>query len=137
MGFKPNKVHCVGSLLIPSEAPCTPSYSFFISSSPSNRSPKIHGPRNYTNPPSTRNQPLVEYMPVSTQQSALRAPVDTYRGALYPNIFIFYFIFVFISISEDTWSQKLHESAFDKKSASSRIYARFKPNKAVHCVLPR
>ena len=65
------------------------------------------------------------------QQSALRAPVDTYRGALYPNIFIFYFIFVFISISEDTWSQKLHESAFDKKSASSRIYARFNPTKCI------
>ena len=62
--------------LIPTEAPCTPSSSLLLASSPSYRPSKIHGPRKHTNQPETR------------------------------------------------------------KSASSRIYAHFKPNK-VHCVLPR
>jgi hypothetical protein len=92
----------------------------------------------FTNPPShsTRNQPLVEYMPVSSPTKCIACYLDTYRGTLYPIIFTFSCVFAFISISEDTWLRKFTNQPQTRKSASPRIHARFKPNK-VHCVLPR
>ena len=52
------------------------------------------------------NQPRLEYMPVSSPTKCIACSLDTYRGALYPIIFVFYCIFAFISTLKDTWLRK-------------------------------
>jgi hypothetical protein len=63
----------------------------------------------------SKNQPLVEYMPVSSPTKCIACSLDTYRGALYPIFFTFASVFAFISISEDTWWEKTHESTSNEK----------------------
>ena len=43
------------------------------------------------------NQPLVEYMPVSSPTKCIACSLDTYRGALYPIFITFACVFAFIS----------------------------------------
>ena len=61
------------------------------------------------------NQPLVEYMPVSSPTKCIACSLDRYRGALYPIFFTFSCVFVFISTLKDTWSEKVHESTLNEK----------------------
>jgi hypothetical protein len=43
------------------------------------------------------NQPLVEYMPISSPTKCIACSLDRYRGALYPIFIIFACVFAFIS----------------------------------------
>jgi hypothetical protein len=43
------------------------------------------------------NQPLVEYMPISSPTKCIACSLDTYRGALYPIFITFACVFAFIS----------------------------------------
>ena len=82
------------------------------------------------------NQPLVEYMPVSSPTKCIACSLNTYRGPLYPIFFIFLASLSSYRPSKIHGPRKFTNQPETRKSASSRIYARFKPNK-VHRVLPR
>ena len=112
--FKPNKVHCVLPRYL-SRRPVPHLHHFCLRL-------RLHiDPQRYMVRENTRinlkreNQPLVEYMPVSSPTKCIACSLDTYRGALYPIFFTFASVFAFISISEDTWWEKTHESTSNEK----------------------
>jgi hypothetical protein len=74
--------------------------------------------------------------PFQAQQSALRDPLIPIEAPYTPSSSLFLASSPSYRPSKIHGPRKFTNQPQTKKSASSRIYARFKPNK-VHCVLPR